>query len=161
LGPNLLGLFHVLDAARRSGVRRVILASSVQVSSGAPAPRGVGVRLPNNHYALTKLFAEDMGDMYARRFGLEIVAARVGWMVRTPEEARRIQELKLTDWYLSRGDIARFVHAALHVPFTGFAVTYVVGPAARPHFDLEPAERLFGFVPQDTFPDGLPFPVPH
>jgi uronate dehydrogenase len=160
VGPNLLGLYHVLDAARRAGVRRVILASTVQVSSGAPAPRSVGTRFPNNHYALTKLFAEDMGEMYARRFGLEVVAARVGWMVRTPDEARHIQKLGLTSWYLSRGDTARFVHAALHAPFTGFAVAYVVGPAGGDQFDLEPARRLFGFAPQDFFPAGLPFPAP-
>jgi hypothetical protein len=97
--------------------------------------------------------------MYARRFGLEVVAARIGWMVRSPREAARIQELSLTSWYTSRADVVRFVHAALHATFTGFAAAYVVGPAAGVHFDLEPSKRLFGFVPEDEFPKGLPFEV--
>jgi uronate dehydrogenase len=160
VGPNVFGPFHVLDAARRHGVRRVVLASSVQTASGLAAPRRVDTRAPSNHYAVTKLFAEDLGELYARRFGLDVIAARIGWMVRTPHEARRIQELNLTSWYVSRGDVARFVHAALHASFTGFATAYVIGPAAAPQFDLEPGQRLFGFTPKDEFPNGLPFEVP-
>jgi nucleoside-diphosphate-sugar epimerase len=161
VSPNLLGLFHVFDAARHHRVRRVVLASSVQAVSGAGAGvRGTSLRVPNNHYALTKLFAEDMGEMYARRFNLQVVAARIGWMVRTPREAERIQELALLGWYVSRGDVSRFLHGALHSEFQGFATAYVIGPDGREHFDLEPGRRLFGFEPCDRFPEGLPFEVP-
>jgi nucleoside-diphosphate-sugar epimerase len=160
VGPNLLGLFNVLDAARTHGVRRVVLASSVQVVTGASGMRGTTERVPTNHYALTKLFAEDMGEMYARRFGLDVIAARIGWMVRDPREARRIQELDLRHWYVSRADVSRFLHAALHADFHGFAAAYVIGPEGAGHFDLEPGKRLLGFEPRDRFPEGLPFPLP-
>lgn len=159
--PNFLGLFHVLDAARHYHVRRVILASTVQAVAGAGAgKRSTSLRVPTNHYALTKLFAEDMGEMYARRFGLQVVAARIGWMVRSPREAALIQELNLLEWYVSRRDVAEFLHAALHAPFQGFAAAYVIGRGGRDHFDFEPGLRLFGFEPRDSFPEGLPFPVP-
>ena len=161
VAPNLLGLFHVFDAARVHRVRRVVLASSVQAVGGAPAGvRGTSLRVPNNHYALTKIFAEDMGEMYARRFNLKVIAARIGWMVRTPREAQRIQELGLLHWYVSRRDVAEFLHAALHCEFQGFATAYVIGPDACEQFDLEPGKRLFGFEPRDRFPAGLPFEVP-
>ena len=67
--PNVRGLYHVCDAARRQGVERLILASSVQVVFGHDW--GKPVRLEDgprviNHYALTKLWAEEMGEMYAR-----------------------------------------------------------------------------------------------
>jgi uronate dehydrogenase len=159
--PNLLGLFHVFDAARQQHVRRVVLASSIQAVGGASAGvRGTSLRAPNNHYALTKLFAEDMGEMYARRFGLQVVAARIGWMVRTPREAQRIVELGLLDWYVSRSDVCEFLHGALHSAFQGFATAYVIGPDGRHHFDMEPGKRLFGFEPRQRFPEGLPFGVP-
>jgi len=157
VGPNVSGVFHVLDAARSHGVRRVLLASSVQAASGAPGPRSAELRAPANHYAVTKLFAEDLGELYVRKYGLEIVAARIGWMVRDPREARRIVELGLTGWYTSRADVSRFTHLAIHTPFTGFHVVYVVGPGADGHFDLDPARRLLGFEPRDLFPRGLPW----
>ena len=157
VGPNVSGVFHVLDAARSHGVRRVLLASSVQCASGVSGPRSAELRAPSNHYAVTKLFAEDLGELYARKYGLEVAAARIGWMVRDLREARHIVELGLTGWYVSRGDVSRFIHTFAHAAFTGFGVVYLVGPDAGPHFDLEPARRLFGFEPAHRFPDGLPF----
>lgn len=157
VGPNVSGVFHVLDAARSVGVRRVLLASTVQAASGVPGPRSAELRAPSNNYAVTKLFAEDLGELYARKHGLEVAAARIGWMVRNPREARRIVELNLTGWYVSRADVSRFVHTVIHATFTGFRVVYLVGAGSEGHFDMEPAQRLFGFVPEHRFPDGLPF----
>jgi len=160
VGPNVLGLFQVLDAARAMGVRRVLLASSLQVGGKADTQLTSEHQNPGNHYALTKLWAEEMGRMYARRFSLEVVAARFGWMVRSEREARRMLELAYFHAYLSRHDVADFCHAALHAPFTGFAAPFVIGAGGHERFDLEPARRLFGWVPRDRWPDGLPFPVP-
>ncbi len=80
LGPNVRGLFNVLDVARARKLRRVILASSVQVV-GVGRNEATAERLPTNHYALTKLWAEQMGEMYSRVYGLSVIAARIGWMV--------------------------------------------------------------------------------
>lgn len=160
LGPNVLGLFHVLDAARAAGVRRVLLASSLQVGGKSDAQLTSEDKKPNNHYALTKLWAEDMGEMYARRFGLEIVAARFGWMVRSPREARRMEELRYFHLYLSRADVADFCYRAIRAPFSGFAALFVIGADGHERFDLEPARRLFDWVPRDRWPDGLPFAIP-
>lgn len=162
IGPNVLGLYHVLDAARSEGVRRVVLASTIQVLrrsderiTDAPRHRG-----PLNHYALTKVLAEEMGQMYATRFGLEVIAARIGFMVRDVREARVLMERDLFDRYLSRGDAARFCHAAVHAPFEGFAVLHVIGPDGRERFDLDTPRRLVGYEPRDPWPEGLPFPAP-
>src|SRR5262245_33009943 len=73
LGPNVVGLYNVMDAARAHAVKRVVLASSMMVVSGRKAmtpPAPTDARLPNNHYALTKVWAEQMGELYARRFGM-------------------------------------------------------------------------------------------
>lgn len=160
VGPNVLGLFHVLDAARSAGVSRVVLASSLQVGGKSEQQLSPAAHAPGNHYALTKLWAEDMGEMYARRFGLEVVAARFGWMVRNAREAARMDEVRAFHIYLSRHDVADFCHRALHVPFSGFATVYVLGKGSRERYDLEPAERLFGWTPRDAWPDGAPYDVP-
>jgi nucleoside-diphosphate-sugar epimerase len=163
-GPNVRGLFHVLDAARREGVGRVVLASSIQALGAWWEPRSrpasTALAAPINHYGLTKVWAEQMGEMYARVYGLSVIAARVAFMVRDLEEAQRLARRRLFDTYLSRGDVGRFFAAAVEAPDIDFAVLYAVGAGGERLFDMEPTARLLGFTPRDRWPQGLGFPPP-
>ncbi len=162
VSPNVVGLYNVLDAARKQGVKRVFVASSVQVGwgEGSSAPRTVEPATPRNHYALTKLWAEQMAELYARMFGLSIVAGRIGWMVRDEREARQIRAQRMTQHYISRRDVACFIERALVTPELTFAVLYAIGPDGRADYDLETPRALLGYEPQDHFPAGLPFELP-
>lgn len=164
IGPNVLGLYHVMNSARSNGLRRVVLASSIQTIMGRGRKNTgmytVDESSPGNHYALTKVWAEQMGEMYARRWDMSIIAARICWMVRNPAEAERIVAHTATAHYLSRGDAGRFFARAVEAEHTGFAVLYAVGPAGEGHVDLESSRRLIGYEPQDRWPDGLTFEVP-
>jgi uronate dehydrogenase len=159
-GPNLLGVHHVLEAARKHGLRRVLLASTIQVFGATDPGRLVTseVREPGNLYALTKLWAEEHGAMYARLHGMSIVAARIGWMVRDEGEATLMRERGWFHAYLSRADVARFCAMTVEAEELAFSVMAVVGPEGAARFDLEPARRLLGWEPRDAFPAGLPFP---
>jgi nucleoside-diphosphate-sugar epimerase len=164
-GPNVRGLFHVLDAARLEGVRRVTLASSIQVlgrwwerNPGRPA--SAADANPINHYALTKLWAEQMGEMYARCYGLSVIAVRVAFMVRNLGEALRLQQDELFDVYLSRGDVGRFFALAVEAPPLDFAVLYAAGAGSGQRFDLETARLRIGYEPRDRWPEGLGFELP-
>jgi uronate dehydrogenase len=160
VAPNLLGVHYVLEAARKHAVRRVVLASTIQVF-GPPEEWRLATsddRQPGNLYALTKLWAEEHGAMYARLHGMSIVAARIGWMVRDEREAAHMRERGMFHAYLSRGDVACFVAMAIEAERLPFAVMAVVGPEGASRFDLEPARRLLGWEPRDVFPAGLPFP---
>jgi uronate dehydrogenase len=168
-GPNVRGLFHVLDAARQHAVPRVILASSIQVidrwwDCERDRPASVSEASPTNHYALTKVWAEQMGEMYARCYGLEVLAARIAFMVRHPGEALRLRERKQFDLYLSRADVARFCALAVEVPVIAgpgaFAVAYAVGKGGERLFDMSSARDLLGFEARDGWPAGLGFELP-
>lgn len=160
--PNVIGLFNILDAARRCGVKRVVLASSVQVcwSHGPHEPRSGAQAEPHNHYALTKLWAEEMGAMYARISPLSIIAARIGWMVRDLREALEIRRKAMTRNYISRRDVAHFMACALEATEGGFQALYAVGPEGQGSYDLDTPRQRIGFAPQDHFPAGLPFTLP-
>lgn len=163
LGPNVVGLYNVMDAARAQAVKRVVLASSMMVVApwaDPPRPARVDERRPHNHYALTKVWAEQMGELYVRRFGMSIIAVRLGWMVRNPDEARHMLELKLFDCYVSRADGARALAAAVEVPDVKFEIVYAASRGGERVFDMEPARRLLGFEAQQRWPEGLPFPLP-
>jgi len=159
VAPNVIGLFNVLDAARAHGVKRVFLASTVQVgwSRGEHDQRSATTAEPRNHYALTKAWAEQMAEMYAREFGISIVAGRIGWMVRDEAEAQRLHGQGMMRHYVSRRDTAHFIERALFAPNLSFAVLYVVGPDGCDAYDLESPRRLIGYEPRDHFPAGLPF----
>lgn len=75
---NVTGFLHMLDAARRAGVRRVVLGSSAAVyGSSAPAPVSENSALmPDSPYGLHKVIDEQYALLYQRLFGLEAVILR-------------------------------------------------------------------------------------
>lgn len=84
---NVQGTFHVLEAARLAGVRRVVHSSTVGVFGSGLRPRSPGLpavldddtpRLPSDDYGMTKLLCEHMCAYYRRAKGVETVALRYG-----------------------------------------------------------------------------------
>jgi uronate dehydrogenase len=159
-GPNLHGAFNVYDAARRVGVRRVVAASTGRVTGfyrvgerldGNATPR------PDGLYSATKAFGEALGRMYADRFGLEVVALRIG---NFDERPRTVRDLSI---WLSPDDARRLIRAALTGPVDGFVAVYGVSANTRGWWDLPPA---LGYEPRDDAEDyagevdpddGIPF----
>jgi len=146
-GPNLYGPFHVYEAARRAGVRRVVVASSGRATGfyrvGERLDGGVTPR-PDGLYGATKAFSEALGRMYADKFGLEVVALRIGTFEERPTTTR-----DLSTW-LSPGDACRLVRAALTGPVDGFLAVYGVSANKRAWWDLSPT---LGYEPVDDAED--------
>jgi UDP-glucose 4-epimerase len=73
------GTLHVLDAARRSGARRVVYAASSSAYGGHSAPGGQTEDLPavaKSPYAAAKLAGELYMQAFAHTYGLETVRLR-------------------------------------------------------------------------------------
>lgn len=163
LAPNnLIGVYHVLEAARQAGVRRVVLGSSGQVvwwqRMREETPIGADVQpTPRGWYAATKCFLEAAGRSLAEAHHRTVVAVRLGWCPRGADHAR---ELDTIPWarnvYLSPGDAGRFLAAAALAALPpGYHLLYAASrPATAPVYDLEPARTLLGFEPRDTWPEG-------
>jgi uronate dehydrogenase len=166
LEPNVRGLFHICDAAREFKVQRLSLASSLQtvVGHGSP-PRPIRIEegpAPVNHYALTKVWAEEMGKMYARVHGISVINVRIGWLPRNPKEADGLKSAEEgPDQFLSHADAQRFYERVVESenPGPGKAVTVFATskPAHVERLELEPARRILGYEPQDVWPNGLNF----
>ena len=79
MAVNVGGSFHVLDAARARGGRRVVLASTIGVyGRGLPQPIDETMATaPDGWYGYTKRCAEEMGLLHARRHGMDVRAARM------------------------------------------------------------------------------------
>ncbi|GAB3213155.1 NAD-dependent epimerase/dehydratase family protein [Marinactinospora thermotolerans] len=158
---NITGTFTVLEAARRSGVRRVVLAGSNRVTGAYPIHHHVfpdEPLRPDGLYAVSKAAVEALGQMYADKFGLEVVVLRLGSFEAEPTETRH-----LATW-LSPRDCVGFVRAALTASGVGYSAVYAVSANARRFWDLTAGERELGYRPVDDaarfasrFPDDDPF----
>ncbi len=162
LPNNIVGVYHVMEAARLGGVRRMVLASSGQVNwwqrhGGRLPVRADDPPSPRYWYAATKLFLESIGRAYAEAHGISVIVVRLGWCPRTPEQVREIAASdRAQDAYLSPGDAGRFFACAVTAPAIRFAIVYASSkPRHHVHFDLIPAKNLTGFEPQDTWPEGI------
>lgn len=145
LDDNVLGTYHVLEAARRHRVGRVVLASSNRVTGFHPVGRRVGpgdpVR-PDGFYGVSKVAVEALGRLYADKFGLSVVCLRIGSFEDEPTEARH-----LATW-LSPRDAVGFVRAAVTASDVHFVVAYAVSANARGFWDTSAGADL-GYRPVD------------
>jgi nucleoside-diphosphate-sugar epimerase len=163
LPNNVVGVYHVLEAARQAGVRRLVLASSGQVvwwqRERGPWPIRTDVMpTPRAWYAAAKVFLEAAGRAYAEGHGLSVLAVRLGWCPRTPEHVAEFDQIAWAqDVYLSPGDAGRFFARAVEAPADfRFAVVYATSrPVRTALYDLSPARELLGYEPRDQWPEGL------
>jgi threonine 3-dehydrogenase len=91
---NVRGTYHALEAARICGVERFVFTSSL-ASYGLHLPSVVDdetIQRPIGMYGVTKVFGEQLGRFYRRRFGLDFRCIRyaqiIGPGVKTPGVAQ-------------------------------------------------------------------------
>jgi len=147
LRTNLLGCHALFEAARRSGVRRVIFASSNHVIGFYRADRAVGTQeppRPSGLYGASKVFGETLGRLYADKHGLEVACLRIGAFRARPGNAR-----ELGAW-ISHRDMAQLARRCVEAPSFHFLVLYGVSNNRRTKWAGDAAARAhLGFAPED------------
>ncbi|MEU5895360.1 MULTISPECIES: NAD(P)-dependent oxidoreductase [Streptomyces] len=149
LKANIEGTYHLYEAAREEGVRRIVFASSNHAVGFTPRPRGddplipVGTpRRPDTFYGLSKSFGEDLAQFYWDKHGIETVSVRIGSCFPEPTSVRM-----LSVW-MSPDDGARLFHAALTAEDVRHTVVYGSSANTRLWWDLASA-RALGYEPRD------------
>ncbi|MGW1891782.1 NAD-dependent epimerase/dehydratase family protein [Streptomyces sp. NPDC002004] len=146
---NIRGTYHLYEAARAEGVRRIVFASSNHAIGFTPRPQGNDPLIPGHtphrpdtYYGLSKAFGEDLAQLYWDKYGLETVSVRIGSCLPEPTTVRMLS------LWLSPGDAARLFHAALTADGVGHTVVPGSSANTRLWWDLAPA-RALGYDPQD------------
>ena len=148
LHANIQGTYAVLEAARRAGVPRVVLASSNHATGFTPRPAAGPLRefdgpsRPDTYYGVSKVTLEALGSLYADRYEMDVVCLRIGTAAAEPTTTRH-----LATW-LSPDDTVSLVDAALRAPSPGFAVVWGISANTRGWWDLS-AARALGYEPAD------------
>lgn len=146
LQANICGTFHVYEAARQHGIKRVVFASSNHVTGFYPQDEELDVhalRRPDGYYGLSKAYGEDMATFYFHRYGIETVSLRIGSSFPEPRNRRM-----LSTW-LSYGDLEHLVARALLADKVGHTVVYGVSANRDLWWSNRHAAHL-GYAPQDS-----------
>ena len=149
--PNLTGVHHVAQAAADCGVRRLVLASSLQAVSAYPDElqvRAGDPPRPANLYGATKAWAEAVGSWLAAATPVTVVALRIGHFGVRPPSGAEATARNLAAWLSSR-DAAELIRAAVQADVAGFTV--VSGVSANRHRQAAhgDAEAGIGYRPRD------------
>ncbi len=182
LPNNLIGTYNVFEAARRSGVRAVVFASSnhaigMYELDGAPDlyalddsrvyDETVEVR-PDSLYGVSKVYGEALGRHYADCYGLRVHCLRIG-SVRAEDDpvseavlasspalldlqTEELRRVRMRATWLSRRDCAQLIARCIDAEHVPWAVVYGISNNPRQFWDLSHARDLVGYEPEDAAP---------
>jgi len=145
LNSNIIGTYNLFEAARQSGVRRVVFASRAGLL--APYPEEITRTIdmpprPESYYSISKVFGENLGYMYASQFGLECVSVRIGNVRADRPQAEHPH-------HLSHADLVRVFERAVLQPEIEYEVVFGVSGGDWPLYDLEHGRRVIGYEPEN------------
>ena len=145
LNANIVGFYNTLEAARRNGVKRFLVATSNHAVGFYRCDQTIDHRVyikPDSRYGVSKVFNEALASLYADRYGMQMFCMRIGNVNHAPIDRRR-----LAIW-ISPRDMAQLVTIGIEQPDLSFEIVYGVSDNARSWYDNSNALRL-GYRPQD------------
>jgi nucleoside-diphosphate-sugar epimerase len=164
---NVIGAYHVFEACRLAGVKRLLYASTIQVNYGyqldepysaiwqgqvedvpaqIPLVTAIMPDRPLNLYSASKIWGEALAHIYAYRHGLSCIVLRIGWVL---GDDRPRQNWMHGDW-CSQRDIVQLVRRCIDAPESlRYDIFYGVSDNRYRFVDIEHARQVVGYVPQD------------
>jgi nucleoside-diphosphate-sugar epimerase len=132
---NMMSTYNVFSAAEILGLEKVVWASSetlIGIPFDREQPRYAPIdedhpRLPEFHYALSKLAGEVIAEQFSRWSGIPFVALRISNIMEEQDYAARFpdfwEDAKLRAWnlwgYVDARDVAQAVRLALETEISG------------------------------------------
>jgi uronate dehydrogenase len=143
---NIDGVYHLYEAARKEGVKRILFASSnhaigfhtreTRLTASSP------VR-PDSNYGVSKVYGEALASLYWDKYGIETLIVRIGSCFPEPHDRRM-----LATW-MSAADMLRLIGCMLNAPRLGCPIVYGVSNNPEQWWDNSEVAFL-GWTPQDS-----------
>ena len=169
LRNNIAGTYNVMEASREAGVSRVIFATSNHVAGYHPEKeepykavfeeRFGDIRQPMDllttdlvrpccYYGVGNALGEVLGSYYHDRHGISFIGLRIGGALEEEGWYRR-SGAGLAMW-LSHRDAAQLIERSIDAPpSVGYAIVYGMSNNTLRIHEIESAERILGYRPQD------------
>lgn len=161
VATNLLGTWHVLQAAESRSVSRVVFFSSAQVfgfaeGEGTPAYLPVDDAHPlraARPYGMSKRLGEEMCAAWTSRTGVPTIVLRPV-MILTDSALLKVTETETElGAFVHADDVAAAVVRALSAELTGHFRLTLCGPG---QFDTTATRQILGWRPTRTWPSRGP-----
>ena len=149
LQVNVLGASNLYEAARLSGIKRVVLGSSNHAMGFYRRDERIGAydqMRPDTLYGLSKCWAELTGGLYYDKAGIRTLSIRIGNAQERPTSPRSLEI------WISPGDLAQLCVIGLTHPEVDCTIVYGVSAGGGSWYDNSEAERL-GYRPADLIRD--------
>ena len=160
VGPNIRGSYNAFEAALRSGVQRVVFASSVNVSNGRTREQPISDEIvcPSSLYGASKAFGEELARHYSETHELSCICLRMGWTLPFADSKGLLSNSPMdSDYakrvYLSAEDFAQLVQRVIDAPDElKFGVFNALSDNRDKLLDISFAQSQLGYKPQhDAF----------
>ena len=166
---NIVGTHNVFQASREAGVSRVVFASTNHVVGYYPEKeepykavfedRLGDIRQPMRllttdlvrpccFYGVGKAMSESLGSYYHDRYGLSCICLRIGGV--SLEEEWWLERGSALAMFLSHRDAAQLIERSIDAPSSvGYGIFYGMSNNTLRIHEIESAERILGYRPQD------------
>jgi uronate dehydrogenase len=146
LRPNIIGLYHIYEAARRERARVVLASSNHVVGFHERTERidDLAPLMPDSYYGLSKAYGELLARLYWQKHGVESVLLRIGSCAPEPWDAR-----SLAIW-LSYADLTRLVERAVMARDVGCDVVWGTSKNSSLSWWNKDARAKLGWEPEDS-----------
>lgn len=169
LRNNFVGVYNVYEAAKRTGVKRVVFGSSQHAIGGfyqdepyrtilagefdrVKRPyklidETVPIR-PDGYYGASKAYAEGLGSYYSEFHGISSINIRIGWTISNDDPT--VNGGGLAMW-LSHRDTAQIHVKAVDAPDSlMYTVVFAMSDNYWNIFSLDKARKVLRYEPQDN-----------
>lgn len=146
---NIDGIVHLYEAARKTGCKRIVFASSnhaVGFYKQSEVIDAAAPTRPDGLYGVSKVFGEAIASMYHDKFGIETACVRIGSCFPQPTTHRM-----LATW-LSYDDLVRLIEKVFAVPRLGCPIIFGASANDRSFWDNTLSNHV-GWRPQDSAED--------
>lgn len=151
LPNNIVGTYHLFEAAKAQGCRRVIYASTVQTLNGYP--RGTQFRPedpvnPTNLYGVSKCFGEAICRCYSN-WGVSGIVLRIA--AYETYESMLGPRFQNSHWaFVSHRDLTQLIGLCVDDLKLQYAVFYGMSNNTPAMADTTNARELLGYAPMDN-----------
>ena len=162
------GTRNVYEAARISGVKRIIFASSNHALGFYPLkdnpykqiydgdfeairqpikPLTTDLIRPDGYYGVSKAFGESLGSYFHDEYGISVICMRIGWVMEPDDPTFAPSALSL---WMSHKDTVRLIDSCIDAPeAVGFAIVYGMSDNTYGIWDMEDGRKIVGYEPND------------
>tara|TARA_B100000902_G_scaffold262139_1_gene248360 strand:- start:610 stop:1395 length:786 start_codon:yes stop_codon:yes gene_type:complete len=168
LNNNIIGLYNIYEAARLSGVKRVVFASSQHATGGfyfvepySFINDGEYEKLPNDYkpldetcrirpdsfYGASKSFGESISSYYSDFHNISTINIRIGWVISDDDPS--FSPISLNLW-LSHRDIVQIIDLSINAPEEiKYDTFYATSDNHWKIWSIEKAKKILGYKPFD------------